>query len=641
VTRGAWVDAERGDAENACLMSIRASLVRLAAACALLLGLFAARHALGARAATTLGEPFDPSLMDTSVNACSNFFDYANGTWRKQHPIPAAYSEYGYIEALVDHTRDIVRTVLDRARAHPGAAGSDTQKIGSLYGSCMDTAAIERAGLRPLAAPLAQIAGVHDRASLIAALAALQQDGVNVTFGVGAVPDPKNAEMTIAEIDQGGLGLPERDYYFRPDAASRTLRAQYRAHLVRMLHLSGDADASADAARAYAFEVTLARASKPAADLRDPYALYNPMHIAGLAALAPHLAMRTYFAEARIPSAGLITVSEPGFIRAVDAAAVTQPFAVWRAYLRWRLVDTYASALPARIDEEAFAFAGRILNGTTQQLPRWKRCVEQDNTLLGEAVGRAYVAAAFPPSAKAHALALTERMRTAYAAEMSTLTWLSPATKTIALAKLRAMGLKVGYPDHWRTYGAYAVRSNDFFGNVERGSRFAYAFDKAQIGKPVDHSLWQMTPQTVNAYNAISPNEIVLPAAQLQKPFFDADAPDPDNLGATGASTIGHEMTHGFDDEGHKYDRHGNLANWWTPGDLTRFNVRANCVITQFDNTVAVGDVHYQGKLDAGEAIADLGGVVIGYRALETSLAGTTPNRGPNRSVPKRRGKRR
>ncbi|MGB8266941.1 MAG: M13 family metallopeptidase [Candidatus Velthaea sp.] len=602
-------------------MRLSASLLRLAAACALFAGL-AFMHQPAGRAVTPLGEPFDPAAMDTSVNACSNFFEYATGTWRKQHPIPAAYREYGYTEALIDQTRDIVRTTLEQARANPGGPGSDTQKIGDFYGSCLDTAAIERAGLRPLEPALARIAAIHDRAGLVATVAYLRTIGVDAAFSVSASPDSKNAESMIAEIDQGGLGLPERDYYFRSDAASRTLRAQYRTHVTTMLRLSGDANAAADAAAAYDVELILAKASKPVADLRDPYALYNPMRLAKLAALAPHFAMRSYFADAQVPAGGTMTVSEPAFIRGLDQAVVAVPLAGWRAYLRWRLLDAYAGALPKRFDDESFAFSGRILNGTKEQLPRWKRCIALEDRLLGEVLGRAYVAQTFPPAAKTQALGMSERIRSAYRAEMAALTWLTPATKRIATAKLDAMVLKVGYPDRWRSYAGYRVTPEGYLANLERGQRFAYAFDKSQINKPVDHSLWYMTPQTVNAYNAISPNEIVLPAAQLQKPFFDPAAPDADNLGATGAGTVGHEMTHGFDDEGHKFDLHGNLVNWWTPSDLKAFDARANCVIKQFDDTVAIGGIHYQGRLDSGEAIADLGGTVIGYRALEASLTG-------------------
>jgi predicted metalloendopeptidase len=603
-------------------MSVRASLLRFCAACVLVVVLVVVKHGIDARADGTLGEPFDPSAMDTTANACTNFFDYATGAWRSAHPIPPAYSEYGYIEALQDVTRGLIRTTLDDARANPGPPGTDRAKIGTFYASCLDEAAIDRAGMRPLAPMLTAIAAVHDRPSLLTTLAMLRSRGVDVGFSISAAPDPKNVQMVIAEVDQAGFGLPERDYYFRTDAASQKIRAQYRAHQANMLRLSGDLAARDHAADAYALELLLAKASKPAADLRDPYAIYHPMHLAGLAALAPHMAIASYFAAAHVPTGGIITVSEPAYVQAVDAAVVSQPLSAWRAYLRWRVIDTFAAVLPTPLERENFAFTGRVLNGTTEQLPRWKRCVEATSGQLGEAIGRAYVAVTFPPSAKATALDMSERIRAAYASEMAGLDWLSPATKKIALAKLAAMQLKVGYPDHWRDYASYTVAPGDYAGNVVRGNQFAYRFDKAQIGKPLNLDIWQMTPQTVNAYNAVSPNVVYLPAAQLQKPFFDEHAPDSDNLGATGGGTVGHEMTHGFDDEGHKYDLHGNLANWWTPGDLHRFNLRANCVIKQFDDTVAVDGVHYQGKLDAGEAIADLGGVTIGYRALETSLAG-------------------
>jgi predicted metalloendopeptidase len=393
-------------------------------------------------------------------------------------------------------------------------------------------------------------------------------------------------------------------------------------HVTRMLALSGDARAAADADSVLAFETELARGSMPAADLRDPLATYHPQPVARVATLLPHFALRTYLVDAHIPSGGAkVNVAEPAFLRTVDRLAATAPLGQWRAYLRWRLLDADATMLPHRFEDEAFDFNGRVLEGAKAQLPRWKRCITVTGTLLGEAVGRAYVAQTFPPAAKQRAMDMTLRIRAAYRAEMAALPWMTAATKRTAIAKLDAMGLKVGYPDRWRRYD-YTVAPAAYFANVERGRTFERQYQLEQIGKPLDTSRWSMTPQTVNAYNDPQRNEIVLPAAQLQRPFFDADAVDADNLGATGAGTVGHEMTHGFDDEGHKFDLHGNLVNWWTPGDLARFDARAQCVIKQFDNTVAIGNLHYQGRLDSGEAIADLGGVTIGYRALETSLAG-------------------
>jgi len=594
--------------------------LRLGAALSLVATFAIVQHAHVGRADAPLAAPFDQSAMDTTANACKDFFGYATGTYRKNHPIPAAYSEYGYIEALEDTTRSILRKTLAAAKANPGEAGSDTQKIGAFYGSCLDTASIEQADLQPITPELARIASVSDRPALLATLAHLRTIGVDVGFAIDGQPDFKNSERVIATISQAGLGLPERDYYFRADAASRKIRTQYQAHVQKMLAMSGDPAAALDTVGAYAIETALARGSKPAADLRDPAAVYHPMQLAGVATLAPHLEIAQFLSESKIPTTGTINVATPSFLGAVDRTVASAPLAQWRAYLRSRLIEAYAPTLPKRFDEEAFAFNGKILSGQKEQLPRWKRCIAAEDQLLGEAVGRAYVAEAFPPSAKARALDMSERIRKAYGSEMNALTWMTPATKRIAVAKLNAMVLKVGYPERWRSYAGYDVVPTSYFANVKNGRSFAYAFGSRLIGRPVDHSLWYMTPQTVNAYNAISPNEIVLPAAQLQRPFFDENAPDPDNLGATGAGTVGHEMTHGFDDEGHKFDLRGNLANWWTPTDLKQFDARANCVIKQFDDTVAIGTTHYQGRLDSGEAIADLGGVVIGYRALEDSL---------------------
>jgi len=603
-------------------MRFSVPVVRLGIALAFAGGLALVSARSGVRADATLPEPFDPAAMNRSANACTNFFDYATGTWRAAHPIPAAYSEYGYIEELVDRTREIVRETLESAEAHPGAHGSVAQKIGDFYGACMDTAAIERAGLTPLAPELARIAALRTRAGVPAELARLHAIGADAGFFLSPAQDFKNSSHVIAEIDQAGIGLPERDYYLRTDAESKRVRAKYVAHVAKMLALSGDARASADARAILSFETALARGSLPAAAMRDPSAVYHPMRAPQIEALAPHLRFATYWRDARVPTAGTMNVAEPSFVRALDGAVATAPIATWRAYLRWRLLDAYASQLPKRFDQENFAFRGRVLNGTKAQLPRWKRCVEATNDYLGEAVGQAYVVKAFPPPAKAIATNMVVRIRDAYRAEMAALPWMSPTTKRYALAKLNAMGLKVGYPDRWRSYAAYDVTRGPYAANALRGHVFDRAYQVGKIGKPLNRAEWSMTPQTVNAYNDVQRNEIVLPAAQLQRPFFDPSGDDAANLAATGGGTVGHEMTHGFDDQGHKFDLHGNVRNWWTPADLRQFDARAQCVIRQFDRTVAIGDVHYQGKLVAGEAIADLGGVVIGYRALERSLAG-------------------
>jgi putative endopeptidase len=601
-------------------MRLLFAAIRLTAAVALFAGLGLATNHIHARAGDALPEPFDASAIDRTADACTNFFDFATGAYRKAHPIPAAYSEYGYTEALIDQTRALVRTTLERAERAPGRPGSVTQQIGTLYGSCMDTAAIERAELRPIAGELRRIDVLWSRGALTAEIAHLHEIGVDAGFSLSPTQDFKNSSSVIAEIDQSGIGLPDRDYYLRADAASRTVRAQYLVHLRRMLALSGDPAAAGDASAIVAFETQLARGSLSAADLRDPAAVYHPLRAPAVAALVPHFGFAAYLRATGVPVRGTINVAEPRFLHAFDEQVARTPLATWRAYLRWRLLDAYATALPRRFDDENFAFRGRIIDGTTAQLPRWKRCVEVTNAYLGMAVGQAYVAAAFPPAAKQSALVMTLRVKRAYRAELAGLTWMTPPTKRYALAKLDAMGLKVGYPDRWRSYAGYLVTPGTYFANVERGRTFDHDYETRKIGRPLDRTEWEMTPQTVNAYDDIQRNEIVLPAAQLQRPFFDPAADDAANLGATGAGTIGHEMTHGFDDEGHKFDLHGNVRNWWTPQDLAHFTQRANCVIRQFDRTIAVGDVHYQGRLVAGEAIADLGGVVIGYRALESTL---------------------
>lgn len=600
-------------------MPIRAAL-RLAVALALCGLSLSFAHPV--RADAPLPEPFDVKAIDRAAQPCRNFFAYATGTYLRSHPIPPAYTEYGYIEQLEDRTRAIVRDILVRAQRDPGGSGSNAEKIGRFYGACMDTAAIERRGLAPLLPELTRIAAIQKRSQLPIEIARLHGIGVDAAFALSPTQDYHDSSRTIGEIDQAGLGLPERDYYVRTDRESRALRAKYETHVATMLALGGDSTSRASARAIVALETRLARAAKPIADLREPESTYHPMTVAAITQLAPHVALRTYLTRSNVADAGRFNVAEPAFLRSVDREVANAPLATWKAYLRWHLLDAYAPTLAARFDRESFAFRERTLNGAKQQLPRWKRCVAATDLQLGEAVGAAYVAKVFPRAAKASALALALRIKRAYRQEIEASAWMTPATRKTAGAKLTAMGLKVGYPTTPRSYAGYAVGSDSYAANVARGATFARKYELARIGHPTDRRVWFMTPQTVNAYNDTTRNEIVLPAAQLQRPFFDPRSDDASNLGATGAGTIGHEMTHGFDDEGHKFDLYGNLRNWWTPHDGRQFDARAQCVIRQFDRTVAVGDVRYQGRLVAGEAIADLGGVVIGYRALETELAG-------------------
>jgi len=603
-------------------LRLRPSLLRLLFA----LGIAAVVAWLGparaVHAADDIPGPFNLASIDRTANACSNFFDFATGGWRASHPIPAAYGEYGYIERLQDETLGIVRAVLESAQQNPGAAGSTTQKIGDFYGSCMNTDAIERDGLSAIKPELARIDAVTTLAALNDEIAHLHTIGVGAGFTLRAGQNPHDSTQVIANVGQGGIRLPERGYYFRDDAASQKLREQYVTHIAAMLALAGDSASTQSAHDVMTIETALAAGSLAAAERRDPKNTDHPMKADAVAALMPHFTFAAYLQETHVPATGTMNVAAPKFLTAFDTELVGESPAAWRSYLRWQLIDTFAAALPKRFDDEQFAFNGRILSGAQEQQPRWKRCVRAADGSLGMAVGEAYVARAFPPSAKKRALDMTLRMRDAYRAEMAALPWMSDATRTTALAKLNAMGFKVGYPDVWRSYAGYRVERGSYAGNVMRGVAFERAHQLSEIDKPVNRTEWGMTPQTVNAYNSSSMNEIVLPAAQLQRPFFDEHADDASNLAATGAGTVGHEMTHGFDDQGHKYDLHGNLTNWWTPDDLARFDERANCVIKQFDDAVAVGDTHYQGKLVAGEAIADLGGVVIGYRALESSLGG-------------------
>ena len=599
---------------------MRASLLRLFAAVVVAAAIAWFAPPRTVHAADDLPGPFDAASIDRTADACTNFFDFATRGWRNAHPIPPAYGGYGYIERLEDDTEDIVRSVLDAAGQHPGPAGSTSQKIGDFYASCMDTDAIERNGTGALAPELARIDAIGTPAALDDEIAHLHAIGVAAGFSLRSSQNPHDSTQDIAAVGQGGIRLPERGYYLRDDAASKKLREQYLSHVATMLALAGDQDSAQSARAVVAIETALATGSLTAAERRDPKNTDHPMQAGAVAALMPHFTFAAYLRDTHVPATGTMNVSAPRFLTAFDDELVREPLSAWRAYLRWQLVETFAAALPKRFEDEQFAFNGRILSGVQEQQPRWKRCVRATDASLGMDVGQAYVARTFPASAKQRAVDMVLRMRAAYRAEMAALPWMSAPTRATAIAKLDAMGFKVGYPDVWRSYAGLNVERGSYAGNVMRAVAFERARQLAQIDKPVDRNEWGMTPQTVNAYNSPSMNEIVLPAAQLQRPFFDERADDASNLAATGAGTVGHEMTHGFDDQGHKFDLHGNLTNWWTPDDAARFDERANCVIKQFDDAIAVGDTHYQGKLVAGEAIADLGGVVIGYRALETSL---------------------
>ncbi len=576
--------------------------------------------AKGQSSAATSAHGLNPADFDRSVSPCQDFFDFTNGGWIKAHPIPAAFPAWNLFSELAMRNRAVLRQILDqeaagRAKAAPG---SNDRKLGDFYASCMNTAAIDAAGIRPLQPELRRIEAIRNLGELEAEVARLQEMGAGVVFGFRSEQDFKNSTQEIANAAQGGLGLPDRDDYLKTDPHSVELRQEYVAHMTRMFGLLGDPAprAAAEAKAVMALETQLAQASMTNVERRNPDNVYHKMALTEFQALTPHFSWKRYLAGVGLPGVASLNVSQPKFFEALDHDLATVPLSEWKTYLRWHLVHALAPDLSTPFVDENFAFYGRTLTGAQQIQPRWQRCVQAADQHLGEALGQKYVARTFPPSAKAAALKMVHNLIAILRADIETLPWMQPATRQAALHKLDKMAIKIGYPDRWRSYAAYRVVAGPYVENIVAGDKFSFHRDLARIGKPVNRARWGMTPPTVNAYYNPSMNEIVFPAGILQPPFFDPQADDALNYGGIGA-VIGHEMTHGFDDEGSKFDASGNLHNWWTPADLTNFHARAQCVAHQFDTYVAIGNVHENGQLVLGESIADLGGLTIAYRAFE------------------------
>ena len=573
-----------------------------------------------------LAEPdvhgINPADMDPSVAACQDFNLYGNGGWLKANAIPADQSYWGSFTILEEQNRESLHKVLEKVSKASNAAGSDDQKIGDFYATCMDEAAVEAQGITPLKAELAAIDKISSVPALQAEIARLQLIGVDAVFQFGSDQDRRNASEVIVGAYQGGLGLPDRDYYTKTDDASKKTRDQYVAHMTKMFTLAGAdaATAAADAKAVMAFETRLAEASMTNVERRDPDKTYNRKTLAELAALTPNFSWTAYLKDLGTPPVAAVNVGMPVYFQAVNKELTSTPLPVWKTYLRWHLIHAAAPSLSKKFVDEDFDFYGKTLQGTPENEVRWKRCVSSTDNAIGFALGKAYVRDYFPPEAKARADAMVKNLIAALRADLTTLPWMGEATRKAALAKLDAFDPKIGYPDKWRDYSALKIDRGPYILNLQRANEFEYKRDLTKVGKPVDKTEWGMTPPTVNAYYNPQKNEIVFPAGILQPPFFDAKADDAVNYGAMGA-VIGHEMTHGFDDQGRKFDAQGNMREWWTPEDLKNYNERAKCVEDQYDSYVYDGQ-HVTGKLVLGEAIADLGGLGIAYRAYQSTLAG-------------------
>jgi predicted metalloendopeptidase len=561
--------------------------------------------------------------LDRTCKPCDDFYRFVNGGWLATHPIPAAYASYGHFTELQEKNQEVLHRILEETAAQTSAKpGSVEQKIGDFYSSCMNSAQSDSAGLHPLEPEFTRIAAVSDSKSLQTEVAHLHAEGISVMFRFGSTSDFKNSSEQTGSASQGGLSLPNRDYYTKTDDRSQQLRDAYRKNVEKTFTLAGDsADrAAAEAGTVLEIETKLAGASLAPVDMRNPETQYHRMGVADLAALTPHFDWRAYFRNVGFPNIAVVNVGQPDFFKQLDARLGDISLDDWKTYMRWHVIHASAPNLSAPFVDENFDFFGRTLTGAKENQPLWKRCVAATDRALGDDLGQKYVEKEFPPEAKARALEMVHNLIAALHDDLQTLAWMSPETRKQALIKLDSMTIKIGYPDKWRDYSALHVDRGPFVVNMMHNSEFTFHRSLDRIGKPVDRAEWGMTPPTVNASYNPSRNDITFPAGILQAPFFDAKADDALNYGGMGA-VIGHEMTHGFDDEGRKFDGQGNLRDWWTAEDAKNFEERAECVSKQFDGYVVEGDLHENGKLILGESIADLGGLTIAYNALEKAIA--------------------
>ncbi|HKV63417.1 MAG TPA: M13 family metallopeptidase [Candidatus Acidoferrum sp.] len=566
---------------------------------------------------------FETANLDKTCKPCDDFYQFAMGGWMNSNPIPPEYPSWGTFAQLADKNQQNLKLILEAAATAKATPGSNEQKIGDFYASCMDTAAIEAVGTKPLETDLARIANLKSAADFPTLTESLHSRGVGVFFRFNSTQDAKDSTRVIGAAFQGGLGLPEREYYLKQDDKSKSLREAYTKHVAKMLELLGDSadQSAAEASTILKIETAMANASMKNTDLRDPDKTYHKMVVADLKTLTPNFSWEAYFKAVGHPELKEINVGQPEFFKALDALLTATPIDDWKTYLRWHLVHAAASGLPEKFVAEDFDFSGKTLTGAKEIQPRWKRCVQATDRQLGEALGQVYVQKYFPPEAKARALEMVHNLIAALHDDLQTLPWMGTETRAQAAAKLAAFALKIGYTDKWRNYSALKIDRRSYAANQLRAAEFDFARRLNKIGKPVDRTEWGMTPPTVNAYNNSSMNEIVFPAGILQPPFYDPNADDAVNYGGIGA-VIGHEITHGFDDHGSKFDARGNLKDWWSPEDLKNFKARAACVSDQFDGYVVDGELHENGKLVLGESIADLGGLTIAYAAYEKSLEG-------------------
>jgi predicted metalloendopeptidase len=582
----------------------------------------------GSVAKATLGSGIHLQNMDAAIRPQDDFYRYVNGKWLAATQIPEDKSEASSFTRLDDTEQEQLRALVeDAARDAPTSADVNRRKIGELFGGFMDEAQRQQQGLQPLAAEFARLDGLRHKSDIAALLAHYNAIGVRIPYGASVGQDARNSSNYVVGIDQGGLGLPDRDYYLQNDAKLVQIRGQYRQHVEKMLSLAGGASAAADAQAILQLESRLAQAQWTKVENRDPVKTYNKVELAELASLMPGYPWRSYLKAADLDGKiDFVIVSQPSYLSAFNKILDETPLAVWLAYFRWQLLSAFAPYLSQPFVEENFAFYGTALSGVPVNRPRWKRGVALVNRCIGEGLGQLYVEKHFPPESKARMLVLVNNLLATYRTSIDKLDWMAAETKQQAQTKLAGLVTKIGYPNKWRDYAGLEIERADLVGNVMRAALFEYQYQVNKLGKPIDRDEWQMTPQTINAYYDPQMNEIVFPAAILQPPFFDPHADDAVNYGSIGA-VIGHEISHGFDDQGSQFDAQGNLRDWFTKDDHDRFAAKTRALAAQYSAYEPVPGYHVNGELTLGENIADNSGLAVAYQAYRLSLGGKTAPR--------------
>ena len=566
----------------------------------------------------------DRANMDTTVSPGDDFDTYANGNWKKLNPLPDDKSRYGTFDKLGDEADQQLKDLFQSIAREKFPAGSDEKKIADFYSSGMDTVTIEKQGISSLKPMLAKVDQLKNKKELQQLIARWHSQGIDPLFSLYADADSKNSTMEVAHLQQGGLGLPNRDYYINKDAHSQEIQKKYRAYIAKIFRLIGvnAKQASQDAQIIYHLEDQLAQVSMSMLDERDPYKTYNKMDIKQLTANTSSYNWKAYFKNIGLDNPGEIIVGQPDFFKGMTELMNKQSLLNWKLYMKWNLINNFTGYLPKAYNKASFDFYGKELTGSLAQRPRWKRVQGATQSAMSMAVGKLYVKKYFPPEAKQRMVQLVENLRTSLGQRIQQLTWMSDTTKQKALEKLKAITVKVGYPDKWKNYSALTITPESYLQNALNAGAFNFNYMIQKINKPVDKTEWMMPPQMVNAYYNPSGNEIVFPAAILQPPFFYMHGDDAENYGAIGV-VIGHEMSHGFDDEGRQYDKYGNLKDWWTAQDAKRFNAKTKALADEFSQFTVLDSVKANGKLTLGENIADLGGLNIAYHALHMQLKGT------------------